>query len=95
MKKQKISSKLVDTRTLAIYELDQFIGYIHRVDPKLNIHQATLLAAFALHDLPQLLQINPELLLQFKQIATDIKRGRECDRAALTVHEVRLSSDDQ
>ncbi|MEH2277715.1 MAG: hypothetical protein V7K40_23725 [Nostoc sp.] len=28
MRKQKISSKLVDTRTLVIYELDQFIAYI-------------------------------------------------------------------
>ncbi|MBN3897344.1 MAG: hypothetical protein HWQ41_19310 [Nostoc sp. NOS(2021)] len=93
MTKQKISSKVVRARSLAIYELDQFIDYIHIVDPKLNIDQAIVLAAFALHDLPQLFQINPELLNRLKEIAQEIrKKGSECDRLTL-VNGVRSSGD--
>nr|WP_322714201.1 hypothetical protein [Nostoc sp. ChiSLP03a]MDZ8215426.1 hypothetical protein [Nostoc sp. ChiSLP03a] len=57
----------------------------------MNIDQATVLAAFALHDLPQLFQINPALLNQLKQVAIDIRKGRECDRAPI-FDQVRSSS---
>ncbi|MEH2243393.1 hypothetical protein [Nostoc sp.] len=89
---KRMSSKLVDARTLASYELDKFIDYIHSVEPRLSLDQTTVLAPFALHDLPQLFQINPPLLDQLKLVATDIHKKRKCARAPIVVNEVRLSN---
>ncbi|MHC5751506.1 MAG: SGNH/GDSL hydrolase family protein [Nostoc sp.] len=76
IKKHKISAKDVDTRILAIYALDQFIDYIRTVDPDLKPDEATLLAAIALHSLPELFQENPLRVNRFKEAAAEIKRKK-------------------
>jgi hypothetical protein len=75
-KKYKISSKAVDTRILAIYALDQLINYIRTIDPDLKLDEATLLAAVALHSLPELFQDNPLLVNRFREAAAEIKRKK-------------------
>lgn len=76
MKKQKISSKLVDTRILAIHALDKLIDYIRTIDPDLKPDEATLLTAIALHSLPELFQENPLPVNRFREAAAEIKRKR-------------------
>ena len=76
MKKQKISSKAIDTRILAIHALDKLIDYIRSLDPELSIGQATLLAAITLHTLPELFQENPLIVDRFREAAADIKRKK-------------------
>ena len=73
MIKQKISSKVVRARSLAIYELDQLIKYTRTIDPELEPHQAIVLTAYVLSDLPNLFRQNPELVARLKDIATTIK----------------------
>ncbi|MEH1948162.1 MAG: hypothetical protein V7K77_14595 [Nostoc sp.] len=75
MTKQKISSKVVRARGLAIYELEKLYDYIRTIDPELEPDQAIVLAAFVLADLPNLFKLNPELVDRTKEIATDIKLG--------------------
>ncbi|MEH1771581.1 hypothetical protein [Nostoc sp.] len=75
MTKQKISSKVVRARNLAIYELEKFFDYIRTIDPQLEPNQAIVLAAFVLADLPNLFKQNPELVDRIKEIATNIKLG--------------------
>jgi hypothetical protein len=75
MTKQKISSKVVRARSLAIYELEKFLDYIRTIDPELEPSQAIVLAAFVLSDLPNLFKQNPELVHRIKEIASDIKLG--------------------
>ncbi|MHC5757042.1 hypothetical protein [Nostoc sp.] len=75
MTKQKISSKVVRARNLAIYELEKFFDYIRTIDPELEPNQAIVLAAFVLADLPNLFKQNPELVNRIKEIATNIKLG--------------------
>ncbi|MEH2164554.1 MAG: hypothetical protein V7K38_26760 [Nostoc sp.] len=76
MTKQKISSKVVRARTLLIYELEEFIGYIRTIDPELEPDQAIVLAAFILDGLPQLFQESPALLDRMKEIAKSVKLKR-------------------
>ncbi|MEH2140347.1 MAG: hypothetical protein V7K42_27480 [Nostoc sp.] len=45
---KRISSRVVRARTLAIYELEKFIEYMHSIDPELKPDEAILLAAFTL-----------------------------------------------
>ena len=73
MTKQKISSKVVRARGLAIYELEKFFDYIRTVDPDLEPDQAIVLTAYVLSDLPKLFQQNPALVDRVKEIATNIK----------------------
>lgn len=73
MTKQKISSKVVRARSLAIYELEQFINYVRTVDPELEPDQAIVLTAFILSDLPKLFQQNPTLVDRIKEIAINLK----------------------
>ncbi|MEH2210830.1 hypothetical protein [Nostoc sp.] len=73
MTKSKISSKVVRARSLAIYELEQFINYVRTVDPELEPDQAIVLTAYVLSDLPNLFQQNPELVDRVKEKATNIK----------------------
>ncbi|MEH1916986.1 hypothetical protein [Nostoc sp.] len=75
-KKYKISAKDVDTRILAIHALDQLIDYIRTVDPDLKPDEATLLAAIALHTLPELFQENPLLVNRFREAAAEIRKKR-------------------
>ncbi|MEH1905842.1 MAG: hypothetical protein V7L04_31805 [Nostoc sp.] len=74
MTKRKILSRVVDAKILAIYELDQFIDYIHTVDPELNLNQSIAVAAVALHNLPELFQRNPLLMEHLTETAATIKR---------------------
>jgi hypothetical protein len=73
MTKHKLSSKVVRARSLAIYELEQFISYIRTVDPELDPSQAIVLTAYILSDLPKLFQQNPALTERIKEIATNLK----------------------
>ena len=73
MTKQKISSKLVRARSLAMYELEQFIGYIRSIEPELRPDQVVVLTAFILNDLPKLFQQNPKLLERIKEIAENMR----------------------
>ncbi|MEH1994156.1 hypothetical protein [Nostoc sp.] len=75
-KKYKISAKDVDTRILAIYALDQLIDYIRTIDPDLKPDEATLLAAIALHSLPELFNDDPLLVNRFREAAAEIKRKK-------------------
>ena len=74
MRKPKISSKLVDARTLALYELDQFINYVHTVHPELKPNEFTVVAAVVLHNLPRLFQDNPLLIDELAETVATIKR---------------------
>ncbi|RCJ34609.1 hypothetical protein A6769_22025 [Nostoc punctiforme NIES-2108] len=76
MTKQKISSKVVRARSLAIYELEQFINYVRTIAPGLEPDQTIVLTAFILDGLPELFQQNPVLLDQIKDIATNMKLKR-------------------
>ncbi len=77
MTKQKISSKVVRARSLAVYELEQFIGYVGTIDPELEPDQRIVLAAFILSGFPQLFKQNPDLTNQVKNIATNMKLKRK------------------
>ncbi len=59
MTKAKISSKQVRARSLAIYELEQFINYVHAIDPELRPDQAIALTAFILDRLPEVFKTKP------------------------------------
>ncbi|MEH1807554.1 hypothetical protein [Nostoc sp.] len=76
MTKSKISSKVVRARSLAIYELEQFINYVRTVDPELEPDQAIVLTAYILSDLPKLFQQNPSLVDRVKGIAANLKLKR-------------------
>lgn len=76
MTKLKISSKVVRARSLAIYELEKFIGYIRTIDPELEPDQSIALAAFILDELPQLFQQNPTLLNRIKDMSANMKLKR-------------------
>ncbi|MEH2316174.1 hypothetical protein [Nostoc sp.] len=76
MTKRKISSKSLNARILAIYELDQLIGYISSIDPELKPDEATALSGFVVSLLPQLLSENLQLLNQLKEVATAMKRRK-------------------
>ncbi|MHC5720484.1 MAG: hypothetical protein ACYT04_81665 [Nostoc sp.] len=76
MTKQKISSKVVQARCLAIYELDKFIEFIRTIAPELELHQSIMLAVFLLSRLPELFKENPALMDQLKDVATDMKLKR-------------------
>ncbi|MEH2459136.1 hypothetical protein [Nostoc sp.] len=76
MTKHKISSKSLNARTLAIYELDKLIRYIGSIDPELKPDQATTLAAFVVSLLPEVLAENLQLLNQIKEMATALKRRK-------------------
>ncbi|MEH2422486.1 MAG: hypothetical protein V7K48_16690 [Nostoc sp.] len=73
MPKRIISSKLVDARSLAIYQLDNFVNYVQSIDPELNLDEATQVAAIALHHLPTLFVDNPELVERLKERAATVK----------------------
>ncbi|WP_445629062.1 hypothetical protein [Nostoc sp. DSM 114167] len=74
MTKAKLLSKAVRARSLAVYELDQLISYIRTIDSDLQPHQAIVLTAFVLADLPNLFKQNPELVDRIKEIAANIKQ---------------------
>ncbi|PHM11644.1 hypothetical protein [Nostoc sp. 'Peltigera malacea cyanobiont' DB3992] len=76
MAKHKMSEKEVRARSLAIYELEEFISYIRTIDPELQPDQAIVLTARVLDELPQLLQQNPALLDRIKEVATSMKIKR-------------------
>ncbi|MBE8965918.1 hypothetical protein IQ277_06565 [Nostocales cyanobacterium LEGE 12452] len=76
MTKAKISSKVVRARSLLIYELEEFIGYIRTIDPELEPDQAIVLTARVLDELPNLFQQNPTLLDRIKEVATSMKIKR-------------------
>lgn len=76
MTKQKISSKVVRARSLAIYELEKLFDYVLTIDPELEPDQAIVITAYMLSDLPQLFQQNPTLVDQVKAIAADLKLKR-------------------
>lgn len=76
MIKQRILSKSLEARLLAMHELDQLIDYIRSLDPELKPHEATELAAITLDALPDLFQRNPLLVERFREVASDIKRKR-------------------
>ncbi|MEH2263826.1 hypothetical protein [Nostoc sp.] len=76
MKTQRISSKVVRARSLAVYELEKFFDYIRTIEPELEPHQAIVLTAYILSDLPNLFVQNPELVARIKEIATNIKQKR-------------------
>ncbi|MEH2287158.1 hypothetical protein [Nostoc sp.] len=69
MTKQKISSRVLRARGLAIYELEKFFDYIRTIDPDLESSQAIVLAASVLAELPSLFQQNPELVDRIKDRA--------------------------
>ncbi|OYD93127.1 hypothetical protein CDG76_20760 [Nostoc sp. 'Peltigera membranacea cyanobiont' 210A] len=73
MTKQKISSKVVRARSLAVYELEKLFEYIRTIDPELEPDQAIVLTAYMLSDLPKLIEQNPTLVDRIKEIATNIK----------------------
>lgn len=73
MTKEKISSKVVRARSLAMYELEQFINYVRGVDQELKPDQAIRLAAYALSELPRLFQENPTLLNQLQMTGAKIR----------------------
>ncbi|MBC6436208.1 hypothetical protein FM036_45585 [Nostoc sp. HG1] len=76
MTKYKISSKSLNARTLAIYELDQLISYVTSLDPELRSDEATALAGYVVGLLPELLAENIKLVNQIKEVATAIKRRK-------------------
>ena len=76
MIKHKMSSKVVRARSLAIYELEEFISYIRTIDPELQPDQAIVLTARVLDELPNLFEQNPTLLDRIKEVATSMKIKR-------------------
>ncbi|MEH2138901.1 hypothetical protein [Nostoc sp.] len=76
MKRQRISSKVVRARSLAIYELEKFIEYMHSVDPELKPDEAIVLASLTLQLLPEIFKENPDLVSQFQELATELKLKR-------------------
>ena len=76
MTKQKISSKVVRARSLAVYELEKLFEYIRTIDPELEADQAIVITAYILSDLPQLFQQNPALVDRIKEIAATQKLKR-------------------
>ncbi|MEH1785526.1 MAG: hypothetical protein V7L23_08015 [Nostoc sp.] len=79
MKRQRISSKVVRARSLAIYELEKFIEYMHSVDPELKPDEAIVLTAFTLQALPELFKQNPNLVSHFQELSTDLKLKRSAN----------------
>ncbi|MEH2261022.1 MAG: hypothetical protein V7K60_33610 [Nostoc sp.] len=79
-----MSSKSLESRLLAIHELDKLINYIHSLDPELKPHEATYLAAVTLHGLPDLFQCNPLLVERFREAAADIKNKRQNPQHPMT-----------
>lgn len=75
-RKTRISAKDVDTRILAIHALDQLIVYILSLDPDLKPSEATVLAAIAVDNFPELIKENPVLENRFREAATHIKHKR-------------------
>ncbi|OYD99862.1 hypothetical protein [Nostoc sp. 'Peltigera membranacea cyanobiont' 232] len=73
MTKSKISSKVVRARSLAIYELEKFIGYIGTIDPELTPDKTIVLAASLLAGMPALFEENPAMLNHVKEMAASIK----------------------
>ncbi|MEH2404140.1 hypothetical protein [Nostoc sp.] len=73
MIKRRISSKLVEARILALYELDQFVNYIRTIHPELNLNESTVAAAVVLNNLPNLFRENPLLIDELEKVAVIIK----------------------
>lgn len=86
MKKRNISSKLVNARTLAIYELDQLIDYIRIVDPELKPNESTAVAAVVLNNLPNLFSTNPLLMDELKKVAAIVKNRQATRNAQQTMN---------
>ncbi|MEI1375976.1 hypothetical protein PQG02_06900 [Nostoc sp. UHCC 0926] len=81
MPKRRISSKVVDARILALYELDQFIDYIRTVDPELKPNESPVVAAVVLNNLPNLFLNNPLLMDELKEVVAIVK-NRQASRNA-------------
>ncbi|MFN6527375.1 hypothetical protein [Nostoc sp. ChiSLP03a] len=73
MTKSKITSKVVRARSLAIYELEKFIGYIGTIDPELSPDKTIVLTASLLAGMPTLFEENPAMLNYVKEMAASIK----------------------
>lgn len=83
MRKQKLPSKAVDVRVLAIYELESFIGFIRGLDLDLTVDEATVVAGIALHYLPLLYIENPPLVERLREAAATVKsKARNAQRNA-------------
>ncbi|MEH2392591.1 MAG: hypothetical protein V7K21_13375 [Nostoc sp.] len=74
MIKRRISSKLVDARILALYELDQFIDYIRTIHPELKPNESAVVAAVVLNNLPNLFLENPLLVDELKKVVAIVKK---------------------
>ncbi|MEH2178955.1 hypothetical protein [Nostoc sp.] len=55
-------------------ELEKFINYLKTIDAKLEQHEATLLTAVLLEQLPTVLQSSPDLLKYVQQSDYRIKQ---------------------
>ncbi|WP_193196404.1 hypothetical protein [Nostoc sp. MG11] len=76
MTKQKYPSPEDRAITAVTLELHQFIDFIHTIEPELEASEAIVLAAFILHNLPELFQKNPDLLNQIQEIPRKMKLNR-------------------
>ncbi|MEH2243392.1 hypothetical protein [Nostoc sp.] len=66
--KRIIPSNLINPKTLAIYELEKLVAYVHTIDPELKSNQATMIAAEILSQLPELLMKNTSIIEQIKEL---------------------------
>ncbi|MEH2057596.1 MAG: hypothetical protein V7K97_15810 [Nostoc sp.] len=75
MKKKPVTLRVA--KNLALFELQDFIDFLHAVDPELNPDELTSLTAFVVHSLPKMFTTSPEMLNLLKEIAQAIKNQRK------------------
>ncbi|AFY43639.1 hypothetical protein [Nostoc sp. PCC 7107] len=61
----------------ASWRLGEFVDFLDALDPKLERHESTLLAAAIIQSLPELINTNPELQAGIKQLAQEIRANRK------------------
>jgi len=70
------SPELNNAGQLIALRANELVNYMQTIDPELNRVEATHLAAAVIQGLPKHFEYNPELLLELKAIAKDIREPR-------------------
>lgn len=68
--------KAIQVKAAINLELDKLRDFIVSIDPGLTPIESSLLTAYVLSELPQMLKRNPILMTQLKEVIEGIKRNQ-------------------
>ena len=57
-------------------QVQDFINYLHKIDPELKWHEAILIAGIIINQLPDAFTNNPEMLTDLKTQCQKVKQQR-------------------